>query len=402
MRYTEATDIGGNQLALRVVHTPGTPITECRVRMPFPLGTINPAVVDVLAALVNRHVKGPMDLVAYRAADGLVLAASTDKKSPDDIAAFIRTALDCVSHAVDSLSELPRLVEAVALGREADLFDVRSLLRHEALRAAYPKLPTRHEMASPSSVLQVTNAQLVGFLAACRKNGPLVTIAGDVSGTFDTELASVSQCTPISCDGPASGRFVVHPNAGIGGAHIAMIGALPDPLDAMFPVVAVLNALVADPFRSRLSYAIRHQYALSYVWDSRLETLQGQLFLVCQPAAARVVELLTLVVNLLSMRSDLVFSAEEMEVACRFVRISWLRRMGTVGGIADMHSELQGRGLPGAWLTDFLGRIGKVDRHDVVAGAPWLDPAKLSGVVVVADRNAESLDEAIITSIMKG
>jgi hypothetical protein len=33
-------------------------------------------------------------------------------------------------------------------------------------------------------------------------------------------------------------------------------------------------------------------------------------------------------------------------------------------------------------LADFLGRVGRVDRYDVTAGASRLDPAKLSGVVV--------------------
>lgn len=55
----------------------------------------------------------------------------------------------------------------------------------------------------------------------------------------------------------------------------------------------------------------------------------------CQPAAARVTELLRLVVSQLS-----------------------------------------------TLLADFLGRVGRVDRYDVTAGASRLDPAKVSGVVV--------------------
>jgi len=400
----------GTGLRVLAARSPGVPMVEIRLRVPFAApdslaASEHAAAAELLSATLltgtatRDRVAIDDQLAAVGAELGVAVSPERLAVGGSGLAAGLPAVLEILADVLTAAAhpdaelvrERDRLVERISVARAQP-----STIAREALqRRRFGDHPITRELPTGSEAAAVTAAQVRALhSAAVVPNGSILTLVGDLDPA--TAIAHVEKLLG-GWDAPGRAReldapptitpgdlLLVHRPGSVQSQLRLSAPALPR-ADPRYAAFAVTNLVFGGYFSSRWNENVREDKGYTYGAHSRIEVLPGGAALnVATDVASGVTAPALLETRYeLGRLGAVPPSADEVDAARRYAVGSLLISLDSQGGFASAVAGLAADGLDVEWLRVHPARLEAVTVEEVAAVAvEFFAPTAFTGVVV--------------------
>jgi zinc protease len=396
----------GTGLRVLAARSPGVPMVELRLRVPFAgADPRHPAVAELLSAtlLAGTATRDRVTIDDELAAVGADLGVSVDPEKlsvgGSGLAAGLPTVLEVLADVLTGAThpepevgrERDRLVERISMARAQP----RTIAREALQRRRFGDHPIAREMPTGDEVAAATAEQVRALQAAALvPAGSILTLVGDLdppSAIAEVERllggwaadARAPELAPPPPLTPGELQLVHRPGSVQSQLRLSA-SALPRH-DPGYAALQVANLVFGGYFSSRWMENIREDKGYTYGAHSGIEFIPGGAVLGVETDVASDVTAAALLETRyeLGRLTAVPPSAAEVEAARRYAVGSLLISLDSQGGLASTLAALAAVGLGVDWLRAHPARLEAVTVEQVAAAAlQFFAPAAFTGVVV--------------------
>jgi zinc protease len=405
-----------NGISVRTVEHRNAPVVTIVIQLEGGSGA-DPSGQEGLSALTADMVdEGTGSLTAIDVSDALArIGGEYDVDVGADVTTFMLTTLvrfadrgasllaDIVSRPSLRQADFDR-VHQLRLDRLRQLKDLPPAMAERAfLRLLYGEHPYGHlSIGADASLrgLAVRDVEMfhrsvyrpagaVVVVAGPKAHGELLEVAGRALSSWREPQSDAGSFTVAAAIEPAvvpGARLAVVPREGAAQSelrigHLSARRSAPD-----YPALVVMNAIMGGQFVSRINLKLREEKGYTYGartgfdWRRGLSPFALQASVHTASTADAVRDSLE---ELDAIRNARPPSDAELSLAKASLTRGYPRNFETVQQVARSVAQLALFGLPDSYFEEFVPRITRVTRADVVAAAArYIDPSRLATLVV--------------------